>query len=501
MSETFKQLQKYLDKQNAISLALTLLEWDLETLAPKKSVEHTSKAVGILAAEEYEAIINDDVRELLHRFDEESEYEQLSVVEKKIIKELRKRYEQLEKIPVKEYQEYQELLAKASSIWTKAKEEDCFELFEEMLEKIFEYAMKFGNYCKKDRESAYDRALMDYEECFTTKHLDQFFEELKACIVPLLRKVNEKKDFVKDDFLYQYYDPKKQEEFCNFLAKYIGFDFDKGVIAKSSHPFTTNLHNNDVRITNHFYENNLASAIFSVIHEGGHALYEMGIADEYTMTLVGGGTSMGMHESQSRMYENMIGRSLEFWTPIYGKLQETFMEQLKEVSLEQFVRAINKAQSSLIRTEADELSYCLHVIIRYEIEKDIFDGKIRIKDLPQIWNQKYKEYLGIAPENDRVGVLQDIHWACGNIGYFPSYALGNAIAAQMYATMKQAIPVEELLKQGDLIQIRQYLGEQVHQFGKTKNTDEILMDMTGESLNPKYYTDYLYEKYTKLYEL
>ncbi|MDE7299333.1 MAG: carboxypeptidase M32, partial [Lachnospiraceae bacterium] len=278
-----------------------------------------------------------------------------------------------------------------------------------------------------------------------------------------------------------------------------GFDFEHGILAESAHPFTTNLHNADVRITNHFYENNLESAIFSVIHEGGHALYELGVDDELTLTPVGGGTSMGVHESQSRFYENVLGRSEAFWKPLFPKLKETWPEQLADVGLSDFILGINKAEPGPIRTEADELTYPLHIMIRYEIEKQLISGEIEIDELPGIWNEKYREYLGVTPKNDREGVLQDVHWSGGSFGYFPSYAIGNAVAAQIYSFMHREIKVGECLENSDLAPIREYLRKHIHRYGSTKNMNELLSEMTGEQLNVDYYIDYLTEKYTKLY--
>jgi len=256
-----------------------------------------------------------------------------------------------------------------------------------------------------------------------------------------------------------------------------------------------------VRITNRYIENNLESAIFSVIHETGHALYEMNIDDSITLTPVGTGASMGMHESQSRFFENIIGRSEAFWTPIYQKLVDTFPENLKNVSLKQFIKGINKAEPSLIRTEADELSYPLHIIIRYEIEKMIFSGEADVDKLPEIWNKKYEEYLGITPTSYSNGVLQDTHWSYGEFGYFPSYAIGSAVAAQLYAKIREIMPFEDYLKEGNLTPIREFLRDNIHKYGATKNTNQILMEVTGEEFNADYYVNYLKEKYEKLYEL
>jgi carboxypeptidase Taq len=284
------------------------------------------------------------------------------------------------------------------------------------------------------------------------------------------------------------------------MAQYVGFDFEKGVLAESAHPFTTNLHNHDVRITTH-YKDRVDSSLFSVIHESGHAIYEMGIGDELTQTLVGQGASMGMHESQSRFFENILGRNEHFWIPVYGRLQETFPEQLGPVSREDFVRAVNKIEPGLIRTEADELTYSLHVLVRYELEKELIEGDLRVEDLPAVWADRYEAYLGIRPKTDSEGVLQDIHWSQGSFGYFPSYALGSAFGAQMYAHMKKEMDVDKLLSDGNIGQIRDYLREHIHRYGKLKTSRELLINMTGEDFNPKYYIEYLKEKYGKLYEL
>ena len=349
------------------------------------------------------------------------------------------------------------------------------------------------------QKSAYDILLGDYENGFDVKELDVFFDEIKKQLVPFLKEITKKCKNVDKSYNAQKYPVDKQREFCNWLAEYAGFDVTKGIIGESAHPFTTNLHNHDVRISNHFYEHNLESAIFSIIHETGHALYEMGIDNDITQTLVGTGTSMGMHESQSRFYENIVGRSEAFWKPIYSKLQKYFPEQLSEISLDTFIHGVNRVEPGLIRTEADELSYSLHILIRYEIEKMIFDGALEVKEIPKVWDDKYEEYLGLRPKNNKEGVLQDIHWACGDFGYFPSYAIGSAVSAQIYYHLKDIMPLEEYLERGNLQPIREYLKEHIYQYGKKKNTNELLRDMMGEEFNADYYIKYLKEKYAKLY--
>ncbi|MFA9462945.1 MAG: carboxypeptidase M32 [Velocimicrobium sp.] len=499
MNVLFKQLEEnYLQKGQALFTALTLIEWDQATEAPKEADENTSKVVGILSDLYFSAYINDEVKTLMHEIC--AQMESLDARETSIFHELELLYERLETIPKQEYREYSELTTLSLNVWERAKESENFDVFAPTLEKIVNYKKKFASYRKKDKDtSIYDILLSDFEAGFDEEKLDEFFSLMKRELVPFIQTVTQKTQNVDKSFNYKYFDKDKQKEFCTFLANYIGFDFTKGVIKESAHPFTTNFHNKDVRITNHYYENNLESAIFSIIHEGGHAIYEMQVADEFTQTLVGEGTSMGMHESQSRFYENIIGRSESFWKPIYQKLVELFEEQLGNVSLEQFILAINKPERGFIRTEADELTYTLHVLIRYEIEKLLFEDKITVNEIPQIWNEKYKEYLGITPKNDKEGCLQDVHWACGDFGYFPSYALGSAIGAQIYYYMKTQIPVDTYLAQGNLIPIKEFLKERIHKFGKTKNTDQILMNMTGEAFNPNYYVNYLKEKYERLY--
>jgi len=501
MSKTFEKLQPYLEKSMALQTARTLFEWDDQTTAPFEAAENTSKVVGILSDEYMKSLINDDVRKLLKKLQEEKEHKELTDTEKAIVKELAKTYEQLESIPPAEYRTFNELTSVSSRKWVKAKKDNNYEDFAPYLQKIIDFKKKFARYRVKGNKKPYEVLLGDFDECFMIEDLDIFFDKIKKEMIPLLKEVSKKAETIDKSYNYLNYDITKQKEFCKYLSGYLGFDFNKGVIAESAHPFTLQMHNHDVRITSHYYEDNLESAMFSIIHESGHAIYEMNIDDSITQTLVGGGASMGMHESQSRFYENIIGRSRDFWEPIYGKLIDTYPENLKNITLDHFIKGINKAAPNLIRTEADELSYCIHIIIRYEIEKMIFNDEITVDDLPKVWNQKYQEYMGITPSNDSDGVLQDTHWSWGEFGYFPSYAIGTAVASQIYACMKEKMPLEQYLREGNLMPIREFLRDSIHKYGATKNTNEILQDVCGEKFNADYYVNYLKEKYVALYEL
>ena len=503
MNKDFEALKPYLDKYMAMNTAMALFEWDAETLAPKAAVNQTAKILGVIAGEAYNSIMNDEVKQVVYKLSEEVKEgvdNGLTEVEKGIVKELKKNYEYLEKIPEKEYQEYSELQALGASRWAEAKNADDFGKFLPTLKSLIEYTKKFAGYRAKAGEKLYDVLLNDFEEGFNQEILDKFFDKLKETIVPLLKKIKAKPQ-VEYDFLFKSYPVEKQKEFSKFVSEYLGFDMERGVIAESEHPFTNNLHNKDVRITNHFYDNNLESAIFSIIHETGHGIYEMNIPDELTQTPVGGGSSMGLHESQSRFCENIIGRSKAFWEPIYTKLVEAFPEQLNDVNIDKFITAINRAEAGLIRTEADELTYSLHILVRYEIEKKIFNEDYPIEKLPELWDDLYEEYLGVRPTSYKDGILQDIHWAGGSFGYFSSYALGNAIGAQLYHQMKKEMDFDGLLRKGEISKIIGWLKEKVHKYGKLKNTNEILLLATGEEFNADYYVEYLTEKFAREYGL
>lgn len=491
MSRTFDALKDRLERAMALQTAMILFEWDNETLAPKAADEYTSKMIGSISEQYMEIMTSEEVARLVRTCSEESG---LDAVQSAIVREVKEEMEKLSCIPPKEYREFSELTARATGIWVRAKQEKDFSVFAPTLKKIVEYQKKFASYRARKGQKLYDVMLDSYEKGFNMEALDEFFRELKENIVPLLKEATDASKEVDDSFLSAEYPLEAQEKAARFLAEYVGFDFDRGVLAVSAHPFTTNLHNHDVRITTH-YNRQIDSSMFSVIHESGHALYEMGIRDDLTQTPVGQGTSMGMHECQSRFFENILGRSRAFWEPIYQTVTEMFGEPFTGIPLDDFLAAVNKTSPGLIRTEADELFYALHVMVRYEIEKMMIEDGVPVEQLPELWNQKYEEYLGVRPENDAEGILQDIHWSQGSIGYFPSYALGSAFGAQIYYHMKEELPVEELLREGKLEPIREYLREKIHQYGKLKTSRELLKEVTGEDFSPKYYIRYLKEKY------
>ena len=496
MIEKFRELVK---KKNRIFANLELIQWDLETKTPIKSKPYLAELVGELSMQEYDLFTSDEFVNLVETLNKEKN--NLSEIEKKEIELSMEEIEKKKKIPADEYEAYAKLTSINQGIWEEAKAKNDFSIVKDNLEKIFNYNKKFAEYRRKDEKNLYDVLLNDYEKGMDTEKLDIFFSELKKEIVPFLKKIQEKKKSLKEeDKLNVPVDEDIQMKFAKYLAAYVGFDFEKGLVETSEHPFTLNLNKNDVRLTTNNKRNIPFSTVFSIIHEAGHGIYEQQTADNLIDTLLGAGGSMGLHESQSRFMENIVGRNRAFWKPLYKKAMG-FYPFLKDIDFEEFIKQINKIEPELIRTEADELTYSLHIMIRYEIEKMIFADEVSIDDLPKIWNQKMIEYLGIEPKNNSEGLMQDVHWYCGLIGYFPSYAIGNAYASQIYNTMKKDFDIEKALENQELNKITDWLGEKIHKYGKLKDTPEIIKEVTGEELNPKYYIDYLKEKYSKIYEI
>ncbi|WP_427338233.1 carboxypeptidase M32 [Caloranaerobacter sp. DY30410] len=493
-----KQFRNLVDRLYAMNYVSSVVYWDGLTGASKKGINVRAKSLGIIRSEAHKMLISDEMKECLITL--EKFKGELDEVTKGLLKKVNREYNRLIKIPMDELQEYTKLCTKSNIVWEEAKRKSDFQLFAPYLEEIISYLRKFIDY-RGYEGHPYNTLLNDYEPGMTVDKLDSFFELLKKRIVPLVHEIQNSNKTIENDFLKLSYPIDKQRKFSMYLLEKIGFDMNAGMLKESEHPFTLGLDPSDVRLTTHYYENDVMSAIFSTIHEGGHAIYEQNYDEALSGTLLANGSSSGIHESQSRMFENIFGRSISFWKYFYPKLVETFPEQLSDISLEQFYEAINESKPSLIRIKADELTYSLHIMVRYEVEKALFEGKLNVKDLPRIWNEKMEEYLGIVPTDDFEGVLQDVHWSSGMFGYFPSYALGDAFAAQFAHAMRNEIDLDRLLEKGDYTKILYWLRENIHKYGLLKEPIEILRSATGEEFNSVYLIEYLEEKYKKLYDL
>ena len=497
VSQAVEALVRHQQTMAAYNHAIGVVYLDASTAAPKGTWEGRGKTMATLSEITYKLETDPQVGEMLSFL--EAHLEELNPQQKRQVEVLRKSYDQTKKIPANEIIAYSVLMNDAQAAWEKAKNENDFEAFAPYLEKIVAFNRKFAGYYNP-KMAPYDALLNEYEEGMNTVTLDAFFGKLREALVPLIAKTQEVPQ-IDDSFLYRHYPVEQQRKFSDYLMEVLGLDRNYCGIAETEHPFTTNFNNKDVRITTHYYENDLASSMYSVIHEGGHALYELGADDQYNSTALQGGVSMGIHESQSRFYENLIGRSSAFIHAIFPKVKELFPEQLADVDEEMFYKAVNKAQPSLIRTAADELTYANHIMIRYELEKQLIGGTLEIKDVPAAWNKLYKEYLGVDVPNDSMGCLQDTHWAGGMIGYFPSYALGSAYGAQMIARMQEEIgDVYADVAKGDLSKVTAWLKEKIHRHASFKKPGILFEEVCGK-FDAKFYTDYLTEKYTKLYNL
>lgn len=487
------------EKIKALTYAFIVIGWDSETEAPDGCFEDRSNKIGVLSGMLNDLMFDEKyINSVNYLYENKDELDSLFARE---IEMTKKKLDNTIKLPKELLVENSIITTKASKAWADAKNSDDFSIFAPYLKKIVDIQKQMIEYLETDELKGYDVLLDQYEEGMTMKKYDEFFSLLKKELTPLIKKISEKGYSYNDDFASKKYSISKQKEFAKYIAKVMCFDYSRGLDKESEHPFTSGNGRFDVRLTNHYYEDMLTSSIFSMIHELGHATFEQQISEKLDNTTLGGCSAMALHESQSRFYENIVGRSYEFWSAHYPKLQKMFKKELQNVTLDEFYHYVNKSECSLIRTEADELTYPLHIMIRYDIEQGLLNDTISVDELPTIWNNAYKEYLGVDVPNNKLGVLQDVHWSGGSFGYFPTYALGSAYSAQFYNQMKKEIDVEKAFSSSTLKEVNEWLEKKVHQFGDSKKPLDILKDATGEDFNPKYYVEYLKEKYTKLYNL
>ncbi|MCR1952676.1 MULTISPECIES: carboxypeptidase M32 [unclassified Clostridium] len=498
LKEKVEELKDYLSKYEKLVQAMNLVYWDMRTNMPIKAGESRSKVLEYLSGESFNTITSPKVEEFIKDL---SQYKnEMNHTEVRMLEELERNYNETKKIPQDRYVAYVGICSNSELAWEKAKDVNNFEIFKPHLEKVVEFQKEFINYWgfKHDK---YDTLLDKYELGLTTEKLDKIFAELRDGIIEVLNSIKASNKKINRDFLYGKFDTNKQKDLSLYILNKLGFDLKAGRLDESVHPFTTNFGNRDVRLTTNYHEDEFASALFSTIHEGGHGIYEQNISDDLESTGLQSGASMAIHESQSRFYENILGRSKEFCSYLLPIAKEYF-EDFKNVTLDEFYEAMNYVEPSLIRTEADELTYGLHIIIRYEIEKELINGRIGVDDLKELWNKKYKEYLGIEPKNDSEGILQDMHWSDGSFGYFPSYALGNLYGAQMFHKLLEENPnIMEEVKNGNFTEIFNWLKEKVHVHGSLYTPEELIKNITGEELNSKYFIDYLKNKYYRIYDV
>ncbi len=496
LQQAISDFKKYQQKMHAYNHAVGMLHYDSETCMPKGASKQLGKTLAILGEDIYKLETSEELTALLKILKDNTD--DLDPQTKKEAEKIIKDKEKMEKIPMEEYIEYQVLCNDAQQAWQQAKSESNYEIFKPCLEKIIQFQKKFANYVKPNAENVYNTLLDDFEKGLTTDILDEYFAKLRTELVPLIHKISALPER-KFDFMQAKYSVDKQRELSSYLMDVLSIDKNHCTIGEVEHPFCTNFGKSDVRVTTHYYENNLVSSFYSVIHECGHAMYELNMGDELNNGTLAHGTSMGIHESQSRFWENIIGRSEEFCELVFPRIQQLFPEQLKNVTVSEFHKAINTVKPSLIRIEADELTYSMHVMIRYEVEKAIINDNLPVDEIPQMWNKLYKEYLGVDVPDDAHGVLQDVHWSFGSFGYFPSYSIGSAYASQITESLKKDVDITKAIKNGDLKPIAEWLTEHIYKHGKMFTPPEVIINCCGTEFDPNYYVKYLTDKYSKVY--
>ena len=499
--ECKKHLQTVKETLSEVRLyahAARVIGFDLQTISPDKARE---------AQGETEAYLDNKAFQLLKdkKFVKAAEYlyENRGALDKYdsvLAKSLHRRYQRQKRITAKMDHKFSLIENKAYVDWLHAKEAADYAQFAPSLSAIRDISMKRISLQKDIKDPLYDNLLDYYERGMTEAKLDDTFGECKERMIPFLEKIKASKKEIRTDFLHRRVSVEAQRNMANYLLNLIGFDFSRGAMTTTEHPFMDDLAIDDVRVTTHYYEDNFASSFFSVLHEGGHALFGQNTPRVHFKHFIDGEKTLGMHESVSRFYENRIGRSHAFIELVYDKAKETFPEVFCDADLEAFYEAVNVVRPSLIRIESDEFTYTFHIIIRYEIEKEIINGQAKIEDLPAMWNDKYEKYLGVRPANDREGILQDVHWS-GGFGYFPTYALGNMYNAMYYNKLREKYDIDRLVREGNLDIIREWMTKHVFKKADRLDAPEWIKDITGRDFTPKDYLDYLEDKFGALYGL
>jgi carboxypeptidase Taq len=497
--KTLEILHKLDTEISLLTHIAAVLNWDQETYMPPNAIGERSEQLALLEGIIHQKSTNPEIKDLLESLGADETHpsgtQELTEIERAFVREVHKMYIRSTRLPEALVVDLTRAASMGQAQWAEARQKSDFTLFAPALTKIVDLTRQKAE-CLGYNESIYDPLLDVYEPWMKTSELDSIFNKLIPQQKQIIDKILGSGKQKASKILEKDFNVKKQEEFGYFILKKMGFSLDSGRLDVSAHPFSTSLGQHDVRLTTRYNKNFFNTALFGVIHEGGHGLYEMGFSDAIARSILANGVSLGIHESQSRFWENLIGRSLPFWEAFYPELKKYFPEVLQGVNLKDFYGAINHVELSLTRVEADEATYNLHIILRYRLEKQLLSGDLAVKDLPAAWRAASRELFGLEPRTDAEGVLQDIHWSMGAIGYFPTYALGNLYSAQFYQAMKKALPnVENEIRQGNLLVVLDWLRKNIHCHGSVYPAGDLCERVTGERLNPDYFIRYLSQKF------
>ena len=497
----YQKLNSLLAEINDIESAISLLYWDQATYMPGGGASARGRQIATLRQLAHQKFTDTHIGQLLEDLTPYEKSLPYDSDEASLIRITKRNYERAIRIPAAFMAQVSQHRAASYEAWAKARPASDFSLVQPYLEKTLELSQEMASFFPESEHIA-DPLINFSDYGMNASFLRELFSKLRAHLVPMVEKITSQ-PALDNSILFQHFPEPNQLKFCNKIIERLGYNFQRGRVDKTLHPFTTNFSISDVRITTRIYENELTQGLFSSIHEAGHAMYEQGINPKYEGTPLAGGISSGIHESQSRLWENIVGRSRGFWECFYPQLQGTFLTQLGNVNIKQFYRAINKVSPSLIRTDADELTYNLHIMIRFDLELEMLQGSLPVRDLPDAWNERYRSDLGIVPQNDSEGVLQDVHWYSGYIGgAFQGYTLGNLMAAQFYETaitQNPEIPVD--IERGNFQTLYEWLQESIYQHGRKYTANEIIEKVTGTSLSVEPFIRYIRQKYSQLYQL
>lgn len=501
MSECLLELETRLKRLSRLGEIAALVSWDQNTYMPPGAAESRAEQSSTLSQFRHELFTADETGSLLEKSDSETAGMAEDSDERRMISILRHDFDRATKLPTKLVAELSHHSSLSQETWINARKANDFASFAPALEKMFDLKRQVAE-CYGYEEHIYDALLDDFERGARQSEIKTQFEALKPTLITLAAAIRDSSNPVDSSFIQGSFSIDKQRDLTLDVVKALGYDLNRGRQDVAAHPFCTSFSRDDVRITTRFDENYIGQSLYASLHEAGHALYEQGLPVEHQQTALGGSASLGVHESQSRLWENQVGRSRAFCSYLYPTLKQRFPEAFSQHDSEAFYRAVNHVSPSLIRVEADEVTYNLHIMLRFELECELLTDKLAISDLPEAWNAKMRSYLGITPPDDASGVLQDVHWACGLVGYFPTYSLGNLLSAQIWNSAKKALPeLDEQIKSGQFSPLLNWLRENVHQYGSKYTPGELIKLATGEPLDSRHYTEYLTRKFSDIYSL
>lgn len=494
-SQVLDKILNHVRKTTMLQSTMALLEWDQNTGLPPSAAEYRAEQLTLLAGMIHQLRVDDRLGDWIDQLSEQTAKQDPLAPASVIARCIRREYDRANKLPQSLVEAISHATSIGQQIWVESKLSDDFSRFLPYLQKIIELKRNEADCLTDSGQSRYDAMLDSYEEGATTSDIRRVFDTLRHALVPLIQSASEKTAKLGPSVLEGRFELKQQEEFSKWVAKQIGFDFDRGRLDQTEHPFCTTLGPHDHRILTRFSQESFSTGLYGVLHEAGHGMYEQGLDPTWYGTPVGSAASLGVHESQSRLWENLVGLSEAFWHWAHPHLRKYLPDPFEGIPTARLVQDLNRVQPSLIRIEADEVTYNMHILIRFELEEQLMDGQMHAEELPNAWKAKYREYLGVVPETDRTGVLQDVHWSAGLIGYFPTYTLGNIYAAQLFhAAREQLDDLDQQISTGRFQPLLQWLRDKVHRHGQTYLPMELIKQATGYEVDSKYLVEHLKAK-------